>query len=110
MVLVEVNFIKFFHTDGAPKLAGGLTASKTFVNQLCREGTFKEDSAADTQSQDGVAEHMIKSVNYNAMAMLINSGLLKNFWVVAVNTAIFMQACRPSSSQGGKSPWTKMTG
>jgi hypothetical protein len=106
----SVNFIKFFRTDGAPELAGGPTASKTFIDQLRREGTFKEDSAADTQSQDGVAERMIKSINYNATSMLIDSGLPKNFWAEAVNTATFMQARRPSSSQGGKSPWTKMTG
>ena len=106
----SVNFIKFFRSDGAPELAGGPTASKTFIEQLRREGTFKEDSAADTQSQDGVAERMIKTINYSATTMLIDSKLPKNFWAEAVNTATFMLARRPSSSQGGKSPWTKMTG
>jgi hypothetical protein len=105
-----VNFINFFHSDGIPELAGGPTASKTFIKQLCHEGMFKEDSVADTKSQDGVAERMIKTINYSATTMLIDSKLPKYFWAEVVNTATFMLAHRPSSSHGGKSPWTKMTG
>jgi len=62
-VKFSVNFIKFFCSDGAPELAGGPTASNTFIEQLRCEGMFKEDSAADTQSQDGVAEHMASGLS-----------------------------------------------
>lgn len=106
----SMNFVNFFRTDGAPELGSGDTGSDKFKEQLRAEGTFHEVSAADTQSQNGVAERMNQTMCYNTMAMLIESKLPKSFWTEAMQTATFLIAHRPSSSNGGESPWTRMTG
>lgn len=49
-------------------------------------------------------------MHYNTTAMLVDAGLSKSFWAEAMQCATFLIAHRPSSSNGGEAPWTKMTG
>lgn len=100
-------FIDFFWTDSASELGSGDMGSTKFKAQLHAEGTFHEISAADTQSQNGVAENMNQTLCYT---MVIESGLPPLWWAKSMQTAAFLIGCQPSSSNGGKWPYKKLTG
>ena len=49
-----------------------------------------------TPQQNGVVEHMNRTINECARSMRLHSGLPKVFWADAVNIAIYLINCGPS--------------
>ena len=49
-----------------------------------------------TPQQNGVAEHMNKTINERTKSMRLHSGLPKIFWVDTVNIVVYLTNCGPS--------------
>ena len=59
-------------------------------------GIMMEKTIPRTSQQNGVAEHMNRTINERARSMRLHFGLHKTFWADAVNTAIYLINRGPS--------------
>jgi transposase InsO family protein len=76
-----------------------------FQMLLKKEGITYEPSAPYTQNQNGVSEHMIRTLVEKARTMLLEAKLLERFWAEAVNTAVFLRNRSPTKALEGKTPY-----
>ena len=72
-------------------------------------GITFEPSPPYTQSKNGVAERMIRTIVTKTRALLIDSQMVDEFWAEAVNTAVYLHAQTPSQSLQGITPYEKIT-
>ena len=69
---------------------GGEFTSKLFQQYCDENGIKRQISAARTPQQNGVAERKNRIVQEMRRTMLKDSKLDENFWVQAIDTAVFI--------------------
>ncbi|KAJ4967885.1 hypothetical protein NE237_014586 [Protea cynaroides] len=91
--------IKRLRTDN------GLEFCSSEFNKFCTDsGIVRHCTVRHTPQQNGVAERMNMTLMERARCMLSNSGLEKDFWSEAVNTACYLVNCSPSTAIECKTP------
>jgi hypothetical protein len=91
--------VKQIRTDGAAEFN-----SKVYTDWLAEKGIAKQSSAPYTQSQNGLAEQAIQTLNTMISCMLIQSGLPVTFWAEAVSYSAVVINTVPKVRQS-KSPY-----
>lgn len=87
------------------RIDNGMEFCSVEFNQFCKNnGIVRHLTVPGTPQQNGVAERMNRTLLEKARCMLSNSGLNKNFWAEAVNTACFITNISPHSFLDMKSP------
>ena len=87
--------VKFLRSDnGGEYIDGG------FSEYCATQGIRMEKTITGTPQQNGVAEHMNKTLNECARSMRLHAGLPKTFWTDAVSTAAYLIKLRTISSHG----------
>ena len=76
-----------------------------FQKILKEEGIMYEPSAPYTKNQNGVSEHMNRTIMEKARSMLLEAGLPENLWAEAVNMAVYLHNRSPTRSLEGKMPY-----
>jgi len=71
-------------------------------------GITFEPSPPYTQSKNGVAERMIRTIVTKARALLIDSLMVDEFWAEAINTAVYLHMRTPSQALAGITPYEKL--
>ena len=77
---------------------GGEYVSKEFDNYLKSEGIIHEKSIPGTPQQNGIAERYNRTVIETVRCMISDSGLSKEYWGEALNTATYVKNRSPNSS------------
>ncbi|KAE8674962.1 hypothetical protein F3Y22_tig00111708pilonHSYRG00377 [Hibiscus syriacus] len=91
--------IKRFRTEN-----GGEYKSDPFFNVFHEYGIVRHFTVRHTPQQNGVAEHMNRTLLEKVRCMLSNAGLGKAFWAEAVTYAGHLINFLPSSAIEGKTP------
>jgi hypothetical protein len=74
-------------------------------NSFCRkEGIVRHRTIPYTPQQNGVAEHMNRTIISEARCMLSNSGLRQKFWAEVASTACHLINYSPSTAINKKTP------
>eukprot|EP00253_Pinus_taeda_P007621 PITA_07621 len=100
--LVENNTgktIKCLRTDN-----GGEFTSKEFDNHSKDAGIERHKTTVYTSQQNGVVEHMNRTLLERERSMLSNAGLQKELWTEAVATTCYVINRSPSTATGCKIP------
>ncbi|KAH9288912.1 hypothetical protein KI387_033029, partial [Taxus chinensis] len=88
---------------------GGEYCSKAFNYYCSVNGIHRERMVPRTPKENGVAERMNRKIMEHARSMRIHSGFPLQFWVEAVDTAVYLINHGPSSSLDGgilEEAWT----
>eukprot|EP00253_Pinus_taeda_P014388 PITA_14388 len=105
--LVEIetrNKLKCLRSDN-----GGEYCSNEFDRYCSEHGIHREKTVPRTPQGNGVSERMNRTIMERARCMRLHAGLPLQFWVDAVDTAIYLINRGPSSSlEGGvlEEAWT----
>ena len=91
--------LKIIHVDNAKELVQG-----QFKTYLDSSGIKLEITAPYSSSQNGVAEHLNRTLVEHAHAMLISRGLPKNLWEEAVMYACYLKNRSPTRALKGSTP------
>ncbi|KAH9670687.1 retrovirus-related pol polyprotein from transposon TNT 1-94-like protein [Citrus sinensis] len=83
---------------------GGEYTSDPFLQVCQNEGIKRHFIVRHTPQQNGVAEHMNRTLLEKVRCMLSNAGLDKGFWAEAVSYASHLVNRLPSAAIGGKTP------
>ena len=83
---------------------GGEYTSTQFCNYLKAEGIRHERTIPKTPEQNGVAEHMNRTLVEKVQSMLADSQLPKKFWGEALSTATYLQNRSPTKALDGTTP------
>ena len=83
---------------------GGEYRDNRFREFFANNGIKMKKTVPMTPQQNGVAEHMNRTLNERAKSMRIHDGLPKMFWVESVNTAAYLINHGPSIPLDGKIP------
>ena len=83
---------------------GGEYSSDEFKRYCAEYGIRMIKTIPETPQQNGVAEHMNRTLNERAKSMRIHAGLPNIFWVDAVSTAAYLINRGPSVPLGFKIP------
>ena len=75
---------------------GGEYIDGGFSEYCAAHGIRMEKSIPRTPQQNGVAEHMNRTLNERARSMRLHTGLPKTFWADAVSTAAYLINQGPS--------------
>ena len=98
--------IQRFRSDG-----GGEYISKEFTRLLDDAGIVREQTAAYSPEQNGVAERANRTIVGRAKAMLFSGGLKDEMWGEAVHTAVYLKNRSPTSAlERGMTPLEVYTG
>lgn len=84
--------------------------NEEFENYLKIHGIQRRLTAPYTPEQNGVAEHMNRTLVEMARCLLFQAGLETSFWAEAVHTAAYLRNRCISSSLSGKTPYEKWKG
>jgi hypothetical protein len=88
---------KHYHTDGAKELQG-----ETIKNYLmAKYGTTITWSSTDTPEQNSISERKFRTLGEMTLAMLLRSGLNKEFWFDAYMTAVYITLRLPTRTHKG---------
>jgi transposase InsO family protein len=85
---------------------GGEYKSNAFSAYLEKEGIQHQYSAVYTPQQNGVAERFNRTVVESARSMMMENGVDVSLWGEAIHTAVYTRNRCPSTSLGGKTPFT----
>jgi hypothetical protein len=97
--------VKRLHSDGGGEFIGAE------FKQYCKaQGILLTGSSAHTPEQNGVAERSNRTVMDMARCMRVDAGLGKEFWAIAVDTAVYLINRLPSSAIGGATPYQRLLG
>lgn len=96
--------VRAIRTDGAAEYN-----SKAYKDWLAKKGITKETSAPYCQSQNGLAERNIQTINNMATCMLLQAGLKPPYWGYAVTYAAFIRNVLPTK-RSEKSPYEQWFG
>ena len=88
---------------------GGEYTSRELEDYLKKKGIKHETSVSHSPQQNGVAEHMNRTLLESARAMVYHAGLSKKFWAEAINTAAFIRN-RVVTATTGQSPYERWYG
>lgn len=91
--------IKSLRTDN-----GGEYCSKEFAAFLQQQGIEHQTTVPYNSEQNGVSERLNKTILCKVRCMLVESGLPKNVWAEAVNTAVYIINRSPASAVQFKIP------
>ena len=83
---------------------GGEFCSDVFDDYCRNEGIVRHHTISHTPRQNGVAEHMNRTIISKARCMLSNARMGKHFWVEAANTACYLINRSPSIPLNNKTP------
>lgn len=97
--------VKRLHSDGA-----GEFFSAEFKEYCRSQGILQTGSSAHTPEQNGVAERSNRTVMDMARSMRVDAGLTKDFWAIAVDTAVYLINRLPSSAIEGATPYQRLFG
>ena len=97
--------LKAIRTDN-----GGEFTSKEFEAHLAREGVRHELTIPKNPEQNGVAEHMNRTLVETARSMLVNANLPHRFWAEALSTATYLRNRSPTKAVWGMTPHEAWTG
>ncbi|KAH9115866.1 hypothetical protein LEN26_012952 [Aphanomyces euteiches] len=97
--------VKVFRSDDGPEYKSG-----EFEGWLKAHGIKHERSAADNQSQNGVAERAHRTLMEMALATLIHARLHKQWWAEAINTAAFILNRVLHTNKSVKTPFELFSG
>ncbi|KAF7368162.1 Transcription factor [Mycena venus] len=97
--------IKCFGSDRGREYTGGL-----FDKHLAAQGTRRELNPHDTPQKNGAAERLNGTLGGHMRAMLIASGLPKQFWGLAVVYAVWLRNRTPTKKTAPISPYERLTG
>src|SRR5947209_3110293 len=81
-----------------------------FQKILKEEGITYEPSAPYIQNQNGISEHMNRTIIEKVRSILLEAGLPESFWAEAVNTAVYLYNRSPTRSLDGKTPYEAWNG
>ncbi|KAH9682404.1 hypothetical protein KPL71_027339 [Citrus sinensis] len=121
------EILEYVHSDvwGPTKTAsiGGSHYFVTFIDDFSKrvwvytmrakdenEGIKRHFTVRHTPQQNGVAEHMNRTLLEKVRCMLSNAGLDKKFWAEAVSYASHLVNRLPSAAIGGKTPMEMWSG
>jgi len=91
--------IKSLRTDN------GLEFGEGQFNEFCEnEGIVRHSTVWKTSQQNGVAEHMNRTLLERARCMLSTANLSKDFWAEAINMACYVVNRSPSTAIECKTP------
>jgi hypothetical protein len=91
--------LKYFHSDG-----GGEYNSNNLIQFLQKKGVTKTTTTPNTPQHNGAAERSMRTIFETARTLLIQCGLPLQFWVQAVDTAIYIYN-RVTVKRNGKTPY-----
>jgi hypothetical protein len=97
--------IKCFGSDRGREYTGGL-----FDKHLAAQGTRRELNPHDTPQKNGATERLNGTLGGHMRAMLIASGLPKQFWGLAVIYAVWLRNHTPTKKTAPISPYERLTG
>jgi hypothetical protein len=89
---------------------GGEYYSKEFDDYCSYHRIRREKTVPRTPQENGVSERMNRTIMEHARSMRLHAGLPLQFWVDAVNTAVYLINRGPSSSLDGRIPEEEWTG
>ena len=84
--------------------------SKAFEEWLAADGVVHEISAPYEHEQNGLAKRGIQNVSQRAMCQLFGANMLESFWPYAVETAVYLINCSPTTTLLDKNPYKAWTG
>jgi transposase InsO family protein len=97
--------VKRFRTDN------GLEFCNREFDAFCNnEGIVRHRTCTGTPQQNGIAERMNRTLCDKARSMLSHSGLGKDFWAEAINTACYLVNRSPSTAIECKTPFEIWSG
>jgi hypothetical protein len=88
---------KHYHTDGAKELQG--QTIRTYL--MSRFGTTITWSSTDTPEQNSISERKFRTLGEMTLAMLLRSGMNKEFWWDAYMTAVYITIRLPTRTHKG---------
>ena len=91
--------VKVLRTDN-----GGEFCSDAFNDYCKKEDIVRHHTIPHTPQQNGVADHMNKTIISKARCMLSNACMNKHFWAEAANTACYLINRSPSIPLNKKTP------
>lgn len=88
---------------------------REFDNQALRQhlaahGAVLRLSCPYTSSQNGKAEHIIRTLNDCTHSLLLHAGMPPSFWAKALSTATHLINRRPCQSSGSSMPFQRLLG
>ena len=89
---------------------GGEYISTDFENFTKSEGVAHQTTVPGTPQQNGVAEHLNRTLVESVRSMLLQAKLPQKFWVEALNTAVYLHNRSPTKALKGKTPYEAWTG
>ena len=79
-----------------------------FFQKICEKNDIiRHFTVRNTPQQNGVTEHMNRTLLEKVRCMLFNAGLGKEFWAEAITYACHLISRLPSAAIGGKTPFEK---
>src|SRR4051812_6217014 len=101
-IMIEIQTekkVKILRTDNGMEFC-----SKQFKNYCKSEGIVRHYTIPYTPQQNGVAEHMNRTIISRARCMFSNAGLHRRFWAEAASTACYLINRSPSIALNNKTP------
>jgi hypothetical protein len=89
---------------------GGEYCSKEFDDYCSYNGICREKIVPRTPQENGVSERMNRTIMERARSMRLHTSLPLQFWIDAVDTAVYLINRGPSSSLDGRIPEEEWTG
>ena len=84
---------------------GGEYTSVEFMKHLKSEGVHHERTVPKNPQQNGVAEHLNRTLIEMTRAMLSGSILSRNLWAEALSTAVYIRNRSPTKAVEDKTPY-----
>ena len=92
--------LKVFRTDN-----GSEYTSKELESDLKSEGVCHELTVSKTPEQNGVAEHLNRTLVEAVCSMLIDANLPYKFWAEALSTAVYLKNCSQAKAVKDMTPF-----
>lgn len=83
---------------------GGEYVNREMKHFLIEKGIRLQVTARNSPEQNGVAERLNRTLMEKTRCILAESGLTKEFWGEALNTATYLQNVSPTQALDGKTP------
>lgn len=89
---------------------GGEFISKEFIDWAKSQGIGQRRSAPHAPQQNGVAERSFRLIMEMARCLMAESGMDKQIWAEAVNTAVYLINRLPTAALNGDTPYHALFG
>ncbi len=91
--------LRYLKSDGGKEFGSG-----AFEEWLTSNGVVHEKSTPYKHKQNGVAERGIQTVSQRAMCQLFSADMSEGFWPHAVETAVYLINCSPTTALPDMTP------